>query len=84
MFHSALSAQMLSRYIPINLFFKLDLELSMLGFFFYFSLCRSVVAVCPCVVCMQVTMMSVYLLKVSQVATVALLELLVVGTWQQN
>ena len=47
-----------------------------------------VVAVCPCVVCMQVTMMSVCLLKVSQGPTVALLELLVVvrigSTWQQS
>ncbi len=79
-------------YIPINSFFKLDLEDSMLGiFWFNISLSRSVhhvVAVCPCVVCMQVTLMSVYLLKVSQGATVALLELLIVvrigSTWQQS
>jgi hypothetical protein len=58
---------------------------------FCISLSRSVhhvVAVCPCVVCMQVTMMSVCLLKVSQGPTVALLELLVVvrigSTWQQS
>ncbi len=32
-FPSALSVQMLCSYIPIDLLFRLDLELSMLGFF---------------------------------------------------
>ena len=57
-------------------------------FFINYRLSRSVVAVCPSEFCMQVTLIAVYLLKVSQFATVALPELLVAvrigSTWQQS
>ncbi len=58
-FPFALSVQMLCSYIPIGLIFRLDLEFSILGFLlFYIGLSRSVITVCLCVSCMQVSLMS--------------------------